>query len=276
MTIANALLLGIIQGASEFLPISSSGHLYIAQKLLGLNDIPLLFTVLLHLGSLCAVLIFFRQQIKDLFFATFNFILRRPAVSSQEQLQRQMVFALIVATLVTAILGIFASQFIHDAPIYMVLMGFLLTAIFLIISSRISKKAQGINSDIIFEKSQKITIRQGIIIGIFQGFGVLPGISRSGATIAGGLFSKLDRKTAGEFSFLLSIPAIFGAFLLELKDIKTLNNTIGALPIALGCLAAFISGFICLVWLMKLIQKGKLEYFAFYLIPLAIVLFFVF
>ena len=111
---------------------------------------------------------------------------------------------------------------------------------------------------------------QSIVIGIMQGFGTLPGISRSGSTIAGSLFSKLDRKTAGDYSFIVSIPAILGAFLLEVKDLGEVSSSIGALPVIAGCIAAFVVGYLSLTFLMKLIRKGKLAWFAAYLIPVAI------
>ena len=104
-----------------------------------------------------------------------------------------------------------------------------------------------------------------------QGVGTLPGISRSGSTIAGALFAGVDRKVAGEYSFIISIPAILGAFILEVKDLEKVSQTIGAAPIVAGCAAAFAAGYISLTLLMKIIQKGKLQWFAAYLIPAGII-----
>ena len=103
-----------------------------------------------------------------------------------------------------------------------------------------------------------------------QGIGTLPGISRSGSTIAGALFCGVDRSLAGEYSFIISIPAILGAFILELKDLGEVSSTVGAAPVIAGCAAAFATGYISLTFLMKMIKKGKLQYFALYLMPLAI------
>ncbi len=112
--------------------------------------------------------------------------------------------------------------------------------------------------------------KQALVIGFAQGCGTLPGISRSGSTIAGSLFCGVNRAVAGEFSFIVSIPAILGAFILELKDIGEVTTSVGVEPIIAGCAAAFASGYLALTWLMKLIKKGKLEWFAAYLIPLGI------
>ena len=111
---------------------------------------------------------------------------------------------------------------------------------------------------------------QGLGIGLAQGFGVLPGISRSGSTIAGALLCGVDREQAGEFSFLLSIPAILGAFVLQLKDLGEMGSTVGLAPVVAGCIAAFVAGIFALSVLMKIVRKGKLEWFALYLIPLGI------
>ena len=118
--------------------------------------------------------------------------------------------------------------------------------------------------------SNTVSPLKGFLIGIAQGIGTLPGISRSGITISASLMTGTDRKTSGEFSFILSIPAIVGAFILELKDLGDVSNTVGILPLIIGCLTAFVVGLISLKFLMKLINKGKLEYFAFYLIPVGI------
>ena len=119
-----------------------------------------------------------------------------------------------------------------------------------------------------FEKAP--TWWQSLIIGFAQGVGTLPGVSRSGSTIAGSLFCGVDRAEAGEFSFIVSIPAILGAFILEAKDLGQVASSIGAEPVIAGCAAAFASGYIALTWLMKIIRKGKLEWFACYLIPVGI------
>ena len=272
MTTIEALILGFIQGITEFLPVSSSGHLVVAQRLFGLKDIPILYNVFLHLATLFAVVVFFRKQIIDLICVFFRWIFRKEKKVSllqaaqmvEEKAKRQMIVALIVATIVTGCMGLGISPMLPDFPITYVYIGFICTACILVISARIKPRAT-------VKEGMLVTPKQGLFIGFMQGVGVLPGISRSGSTIAGAMFAGVDRNVAGEFSFLLSIPAILGAFLLEVKDLDGVSSSIGTVPILVGCAAAFVSGLFCLVFLMKIIKKGKLEYFAYYLIPLAVI-----
>lgn len=263
MTVLQSIFLGILQGVAEFLPISSSGHLTLAQKLFNLDNIPLIFDVMLHLATLLAVVLVFRKKIATLLIALWRFITKKN--TAEDQYALSMIVAIIVATVVTGTMGIVLSKIIPDMPIQVVFCGFIVTALLLIFSSYISKK-----NDKDIEKTNKISIKQGLFVGFAQGIGVLPGISRSGSTIAASLFAGINRDTAGDFSFILSIPAILGAFILEAKDLGDLTSTVAPLPLILGCLSAFLSGWLSLKLLLKLIKKGNLQYFAFYLIPLAI------
>src|SRR5574344_314440 len=304
MSIIQGILLGILQGVAEFLPISSSGHLAVAQNLFGLDDVPLLFDVFLHLATLCSVILFFRKKIWYLLCAFGRLIARRPApaeiknhdgtktVLSDEQAAlreknaRMYILAIVLATVVTGVLGIVTEKVIGDLSIKFVCAGFIVTACLLIASALFEKnkakkngtadntagkanEAGAADKNVIhFEKAPNWW--QSLIIGFAQGVGTLPGISRSGSTIAGSLFSGVDRAVAGEFSFIVSIPAILGAFILEVKDLGEVSSTIGAEPVIAGCAAAFASGYIALTYLMKIIRKGKLEWFACYLIPAGI------
>ena len=264
MSIFQALILGILQGIAEFLPISSSGHLAVVQNLFGL-ELPLIFDVCLHLATLLAVILVFRKRIWSLLCVFARWITRKSKPEDKAELS--MIVAIIVGTFVTGIMGIVASKFLPEFPIKLVFVGFIITAFLLIFSNRQgNKNASETNST----QLSPISIKQGLFVGFAQGIGTLPGISRSGITISASLLAKIDRETAGEFSFLLSIPAILGAFVLEAKDLGTLTQTISVLPLAIGCLAAFTSGVLALTMLMKLIKKGKLQWFAYYLIPLAI------
>lgn len=264
MSIFQALVLGILQGIAEFLPISSSGHLAVVQNLFGL-ELPLVFDVCLHLATLLAVILVFRKRIWSLLCVFGRWITRKSKPEDKAELS--MIVAIIVGTFVTGIMGIVASKFLPEFPIKLVFVGFIITAFLLIFSNR-----QGNKNDSQTNSTQlsPISVKQGLFVGFAQGIGTLPGISRSGITISASLLAKIDRETAGEFSFLLSIPAILGAFILEAKDLGTLTQTVSALPLAIGCLAAFTSGVLALTMLMKLIKKGKLQWFAYYLIPLAI------
>lgn len=278
MTVIQGILLGILQGIAEFLPISSSGHLAVVQKLFGLEEVPLLFDIMLHLATLLAVVLYFRKKIWTLLCVFGRLIARRPApkavnkddlLCGTEARGRMTILAVIITTVVTGAIGVFTSKLIPDMPVKVTCAGFIVTAILLVVSSIIERR----NSSAVknsAEKNDGIKWYQAIVIGIMQGFGTLPGISRSGSTIAGSQLCGVNRAAAGEYSFIVSIPAILGAFLLELKDFAEVGSTVGAAPVIAGCAAAFAWGYISLAVLMKIIRKGKLEWFACYLIPAGI------
>lgn len=271
MTIFQGIILGLLQGVAEFLPISSSGHLAVVQRLFDLQDIPLLFDVFLHLATLLAVIIFFWKKIWYLLCVFCRWITRRS--KQEDSSAHSTIIAFLIGTGVTGVFGILLSDFISDISIKIICCGFIITAFLLLLSAWIEKKYFANKTSQSSEQdSENIYVKpiQGLFIGLAQGFGVFPGISRSGSTIAGALLCGVNRKTAGEFSFLLSIPAILGAFLLEVKDIGQIGSSVGIAPIVAGCIAAFISGFVALFFLMKIICKGKLEWFSLYLIPLGI------
>ena len=325
MSIFQAIILGVLQGIAEFLPISSSGHLAVAQKLFGLSDVPLLFDVMLHLATLAAVILYFRKKIARLFVILFRWIIPNkegkafpcksksnnifindahkevgeskinpqefclqnschdrtseatpsagdtPAtppetdlLTGTDELGRKTILSVIIATVVTGAIGVVTSKLIPEMPIKVTCAGFLFTACLLIFSSLWAKK-----HDKPLE-TKGISIFQALFIGFMQGVGTLPGVSRSGSTIAGAQLAGVNRAAAGEFSFIVSIPAILGAFVLEAKDLGEISSQIGALPVFCGCLAAFAWGYLSLSILMRLIRKGKLEWFACYLVPLGV------
>lgn len=279
MTVLQGILLGALQGVAEFLPISSSGHLQLAQALFGLNEVPLLYDVFLHLATLLAVCIFFWKKIWNLLKCFGRWITRKPALDTiqtedllcgTDKAGRNTIIAIIITTIITGVMGVLSSKIIPELPIKVTCVGFIVTSILLVVSALLEKKQAAAKDSSVAEEPKGISIKQSIVIGIMQGFGTLPGISRSGSTIAGALFSKVDRSIAGDFSFIVSIPAILGAFILELKDLGEVSQSIGAAPVIGGCIAAFAVGYASLALLMKLIRKGKLQWFAAYLIPLAI------
>lgn len=278
MSTLHSIYLGIIQGIAEFLPISSSGHLAIAQNLFGLEEVPLLFDIFLHLATLLAVCIVFCKKIWELLKCFGRWITKRPRPETNESVNneiltgtekagRRTIIAIIVSTIITGVIGIVTSKLIPDLSVKFVCAGFLITAALLIISGIIEKKNE---AKIENPVQEGVSLKQSIVIGLMQGLGTLPGISRSGSTISGALFSKLDRKAAGDYSFIISIPAILGAFVLDLKDLGEVSSTIGMPQVLAGCIAAFITGFISLKLLMKIIRKGKLAWFSAYLIPAGI------
>ena len=281
MSVIQGILLGILQGIAEFLPISSSGHLAVAQNIFGLDDLPLLFDVFLHLATLAAVCLYFWRKIWELLKCFGRWISRSPKVkenskdydvvlAQKDLANRKIIIAIILSTVVTGVMGIVSSKLIPNLSIKVTCCGFLVTSLFLILSSVIEKRNSRLAKNSDDKKNPSVSKVQALIIGFMQGIGTLPGISRSGSTIAGALFCGVDRSLAGEFSFIISIPAILGAFILELKDLGEVSSTVGAAPVIAGCAAAFATGYISLTFLMKIIKKGKLQYFALYLIPLAI------
>lgn len=293
MTIFQSILLGFLQGVAEFLPISSSGHLQLAQSLFGLEEVPLLFDVFLHLATLLAVCIYFWPRIWSLLKCFGRWIARkeRPAESidssdllcGTDQAGRKTIIAVIIATVITGAIGLVTSKLIPDMSNKVICGGFIVTSALLITSSILEKK-QNARKEAISSQTESqaatgtgagtwpkgISVKQSLLIGFMQGFGTLPGISRSGSTIAGALFGGVDRAAAGEFSFIVSIPAILGAFVLELKDLGEVSSSIGAGAVIAGCVTAAVIGYLSLMLLMKLIRKGKLQWFAAYLIPVGI------
>lgn len=291
MNIFHALILGVVQGIAEFLPISSSGHLAVLQHIFGLQEVPPLFDVILHIPSLLAVIIFFRKKIARLFAILFRWILRKPAsensensaeknpseetafdlLTGTEELGRRTILAVIATTVVTGAIGVFTSKALPEFPIKAVCVGFLFTAALLIASGIFSRRKPSAEKNSEGEKNsaQGISILHALVIGAAQGVGTLPGVSRSGSTISGALFCGVPGAQAAEYSFIVSIPAILAAFVLELRDVSKMS-AVGALPLALSCVACFAAAYASLSWLMRIIKKGRLEWFACYLIPLGI------
>ena len=281
MSVFQSIFLGILQGIAEFLPISSSGHLAVAQRLFALEDVPLLFDIFLHLATLGAVVLFFHKTIIRLFCVLGRWLTRKSREEDKSDLS--MIVALLLGTFITGVIGIFFSDIVPTISEKIICGGFIVTALILILSDFVDSKNQKKREALGTQNDEKVvatdgsvagaqTVKpwQGLLIGFAQGLGVLPGISRSGSTIAGALLCGVDRKIAGEFSFLLSIPAILGAFILELKDFGSMSSSIGVGVVIAGCVAAFLSGFFALSVLMKIIKKGHLQWFALYLIPVGI------
>jgi undecaprenyl-diphosphatase len=261
MTVTQALLLGLLQGVTEFLPVSSSGHLALAKAAFSLGDVPLLFDVSLHLATLAAVLLYFRGIIARLLSALVRRV-RRKTRKGDDACLRTLA-ALLAGTAVTAAFGAALHKSVSDLPLKVVSAGFIVTALMLVVSGRVAAKRIG-------GAPRWVSVRQGVIVGFAQGIGVLPGISRSGSTISGALLCGVGREESGEFSFLLSVPAVLGAFALELSGAEGMAQSVGAGALVLGCAAAFAAGLASLACLMKLIRRGRLEWFAVYLVPLGV------
>jgi len=258
MTLLQAALLGLIQGLTEFLPVSSSGHLVLARALMDLNEVPVLFDVLLHVATLLVVVWVFRRKLGWLLASLFRFFGRRTREDDGSNLR--LILRLLVATAVTAMLAYAVSALrVCESPI-IVSTFLMLTA--LILLSTINIKGE--------KKIEELSWVGTLAIGAAQGFGVLPGISRSGITIASGLIVGLDRRATGEFSFLLLIPAVGGALLLSLREGAELSNTVPIASLSVGFAVALVVGYASLKLLLWLIDRGRLWLFALYLIPVGI------
>jgi len=264
MTTVKAIILGLIQGLAEFLPISSSGHLALFKNMLGLEQVPLVFDVILHMATLLAVVIVFWKRIAGMLKALWLFIskgrvgLRIGDGQDQDTQENLAVIPpLLAATVITAVLGYAIQKYFNGENIKLVAARMLITAAILGLTFFAKPGTKKLGS---------IGIGRSVLIGMAQGVGVFSGISRSGITISAGIFSGLDREAAGEFSFLLSIPAILGALVLTLKDAGSMMAEVSAAHLVLAFVAAFLSGYLALKFLMKIVKNGKLYWFAPYLL----------
>ena len=262
MTLLQSLFLGALQGVAEFLPVSSSGHLVVFRHFMDLGEVPALFDILLHLATLIVVLIVFRKTIGSLFVSLFRFARRK--ADERDKINLRLIWILILASIFTAVLGFIIESLdvAHKPRLVSVL--FLVTAGILLGTRFLGKDGAGY---------EKAGVKTAVITGIAQGLAVFPGISRSGITISASLFAGLEREKAGEYSFILSIPAIVGAILLEIKDFGRLSESVSPAVMAAGMAAAFIVGTASIILLLRVVERSKLHYFSFYLIPFGIISF---
>lgn len=245
MTIFQAVILGIIQGLTEFLPVSSSGHLVIFQHIFGINEAPLVLDVLLHIGTLIAVFVCFWEDIES--------ILRKPF--------SKLTLLLIIGCIPAGLMGYFLEPYFEKAfqSLLTVGLGLIFTGFILKISELVS------NSAFRYKDEEDSTIKDALLIGILQGIAILPGVSRSGSTIAGALIMGMEREFAARFSFLLSIPVILGAGVLQLKDLTSVSiNSELWITYLTGMVVAAICGYIAIKMVVGLVKKGKFSVFSYY------------
>jgi undecaprenyl-diphosphatase len=263
MTIIQAFILGIVQGITEFLPISSSGHLVLTPFLLGW-DIPkeqqFPFDVLVQLGTLVAVFIYFRKDLSAIAIGfTAGLVRRQPFATDQSRLG----WLLILATIPAGIAGLLFKDLIvaaFDNPplVAVFLFG---TALLLFTGERVGKRNRTLD---------EVCWKDALWIGAAQILALFPGISRSGATIAGGLTRNLNRKEAGRFSFLMSVPIMLAAGFYSTLDLLTVPDLTAFLPVlAVGFLTAAIVGYFAIAWLLWFLNRGSLTGFAIYCIVIA-------
>jgi len=267
MNVFQSILLGIVQGATEFIPVSSSGHLVLVPWLLGWPEPGVAFDTVLHLGTLLAVLLIFAPDFWKLATAWLRSLARRES-SADVRLAWWILLATVPAALMGALLE---KQFeaLFSAPRWVALF-LLVTGVWLVLADRLGRKLR---------QAEDLTWSQALLIGVAQGLAIAPGISRSGATIGAGLLLGLKREAAARFSFLLSAPIILGTAVLQVKKLLgTAGLNAQALPLALGFLAAFVTGYLCIRFLLSYLHQHSLTVFAIYcwvigLVALTIALF---
>ena len=269
MTYFQAVVLGILQGITEFFPISSSGHLVLAQKFFGIHENPLIFTfdIYVHFGTLLAVLTVFRSSIITLIKGCYeglrSLIIDKVSISEVYKSSHEIRIGsgIIIGSFPAVIAGLTMKDFIEGLfhSEISVFISLFFTGCVLLVTF-ITKN-----------KNNYIGLINGLFVGFAQALAIIPGISRSGLTIAAALFLGVRREEAGEFSFLLSIPVILGATILTVKDsVETGLSTLPWDVAVIGTFVSFISGWISLVLLMRVIRQGKLGYFGFYCIAIAV------
>ena len=261
MSIIQSMLLGLIQGLGEFLPVSSSGHLLLSRIFLGIQtDTPAMkmLDILLHVGTLIPVIIVFRKEWIDMVL---------------HPIRNKTFLLLIIASLPTLAVYVGAKKLFPEVNGFAVFdngwflgSSFLITALFLLLCDRFSIARAG-------KSSSRVGILQAVVMGLFQGIGMIPGVSRSGSTILGGVSTGLNKSTAAKFSFMMSAPAILGSLLMEGKDALELGyaKEIALVPSLAGILVSAVVGYLAIRFMLRIISKVPLSWFALYLAVIGII-----
>ena len=242
MTLLEAIILGVIQGLTEFLPISSSGHLVLSQYVLDLKLKGNSFEIVTHLGTLVSVLCIFWKEILSL------------TLDITDKNNRKYIFYLILGTIPAVIIGFGAKSYISELfeSVQLVSIALMVTGLILFFSKKVKNN------------SLQIDAKKAFLIGITQAIAIVPGISRSGITICTALALGMSGKNAAKFSFLLAIPAISGAGLLLALDPQSDITFIPLTSLIMAFMSSFIVGYICLKWLLNLLESGKFYFFGYY------------
>lgn len=246
MTILIAIILGIVQGLTEFLPVSSSGHLVLLQQIFNIDNNIILFDVILHLGTLIAVLFVFKKQVLEL--------IKNPFGKKSKML--------FLATIITMLIAFVLKDFFEESFNGSLLaFGFLITATILLITQFVATK---------HKDNKQLKYKNSAVAGLFQGLAILPGISRSGSTISSLVVSGIKKEEAAEFSFLMSIPIILASLFYEILKINTQSLSLPIIPIIAGFVFAIIFGVIAIKLMLKIIKNIKYFYFSIYLVIIAV------
>ena len=260
MDILQGIIIGIVQGLTEFLPVSSSAHLVFIQNLLGVES-SLAFDTFLHLGTLIAVVWFFRYDIykmlKSWWLSLGDLLQGRFMEGFYDDPYKRLAWYVILATIPVGIVGVLFEDSVDalfSGALYVPAFFLFVTGTILYLSQRMPSGNINYNN---------ITKKEALFMGLGQACAILPGLSRSGTTIAAGLTIGLDKEFAAKFSFILSIPAILGAFLLQAKDIGSAMDA-NFLPVILGFIASIIAGYMAIKWMLDLVQNRNLDIFSYY------------
>ena len=260
MELLKAIILGLVQGLSEFLPISSSGHLVIFAEILNFHDDGIAFEVFVHFGTLLSVLLAFRKEISKMLIAPYAIWIKKLTDPELKEFLNWDYYV-IVATIPAVIIG-----FTLKDPIEGLFSNILLVFFTLMVTAILMVTAQFLKF-----KNNDLSYARAFLIGIAQAFAILPGISRSGSTIFMGMSLGIDREKVARFSFIMSVPAIFGATLLKLKDLfETPPASSEIVNLIVGTIIAFVSGYFAIIWLLDIVKKGKLQIFGYYCIAVSI------
>jgi len=249
MNLLEAIILGIIQGLTEFLPVSSSGHLELAKAILGDTSVPeesLTFTVVLHFATALSTLVVFRKEVAEIFRGLFQF-----KWNEEMKFSLKIITSMIPAVIIGLLFEEQLESFFGGKILFVGIM-LLITAVLLLFAD----KAKNTNKDVSF--------RNSLIIGISQAIAMLPGISRSGATISTSVLLGIDRSKAARFSFLMVVPLIFGKIAKDFLGGQINFQPSEIAPISAGFIAAFLAGLVACNWMIALVKKSKLSYFSIY------------
>lgn len=276
MSYFESVVLGLVQGLAEFLPISSSGHLALLQQFFGIEeDNVLLFAVLLHVGTLISVFIVYWKDIWELLVElvlTIKDLFTGKGLRLDERPVRKLGVMIIVATIPTGIMGVLFNDFFNSLynSVVPIGVGLIITGFLLVIAERMGDSNRGI---------KQMNYRNALFIGFVQGVAICPGISRSGSTLFGSLICNLDRKFAVKFVFLISIPSILGSAVMEAPAAIKAGMDMSQLgPVLIGMAVAAVSGLIAIKSMIKIVSSKKLSYFSYYvwIVGLAVVLYGIF
>jgi len=247
MTFLQAIILGLVQGLTEFLPVSSSGHLVLLQRLFGIDEGTLFFTTMLHVGTLVSVIIVFWSDLWAMIKKPFG---KFPVL-------------IVITTIPTVLIALLLKDSIEEAFASASTLGF-----GFLITGALLWTVESIRPG--HKKLEEMTPLNAIVIGTLQGLAIFPAVSRSGSTIAGALFQNLDRRFAARFSFIMSIPAILGSLVFQVKDLVAVGMEGDMLPVLVGTLVAAISGYLAIKLMLEIIAKKSLKVFSIYVWILAV------